>query len=450
MCNTRYEFIIIIVFRAFLPFVFFSVERRAKSKAQDGNMKKTKGIYNASYKRPKYIGTHLICELFGCKGDLNSERLAKKALVLAVEKVGARLLYVKTHKFSPQGLTAFALLAESHISFHTWPEYGLAALDIFTCSKKSEPKEGLKVFENIYMPAEVRLINTERGKGGGYLLEGDWHTDAIVPGIEYLVDDKIKLFIKIKKRIFHQKSKFQDIEVVDTFDFGRALILDGILQTTQKDEFIYHEMLVHPAMAVQKNPQRVLIIGGGDGGALREVLKYPTVKEAHLCEIDKMVVDVSKRFIPQISQGAFDNPKTKLHFEDGAKFVEKFTDYFDAVIVDSTDPLGPSKVLFSTKFYMKVFKALRPKGVLSLQGGVSSITEFKTLRKIVSRLRRIYRTVEVRRAYVNSYGSMTNFILAYKTKAEPTVSLNFRTRYYTPQIHKASKILPAYLEKEIK
>lgn len=412
-------------------------------------MNTTKGHIDVR-RRPKYIGTHLICELFDCKGDLNSERLAKKALVLAVKKLGAKLLYVKTHKFSPQGLTAFALLAESHISIHTWPEHNFMALDIFTCSKRMKPKEGLKVFKRLYKPSEVKVIDTERGANHRKILKGDWYSDKTVSRIEYL-STRLEGLIKIRKRLFKTNSKFQQIEVVDTYDLGRALILDGILQTTEKDEFIYHEMLVHPAMlATTGSPQNALIIGGGDGGSLREVLKYPSLQKIYLCEIDAKVVEVCKKFLGTINQGSFDHPKTQIIFEDGAEFIKKFSNFFDVVIVDSSDPFGPAEALFSEKFYRQAFRALKNNGVLSIQGGMSSPIETTTLKTIVTALKKIYPVIEIRLAYIPSYFGNMNFVLAAKKQPSRTWKfLPAKLRYHTPEINSASKVLPVYLRDKI-
>lgn len=416
-------------------------------------MNNTKGHTNVRG-RPKYIGTHLICEFFDCRGNLDSERLAKKALVLAVKKLGAQLLCVKTHKFSPRGLTAFALLAESHISIHTWPEHNFMALDIFTCSKRMKPKESLRVFRKLYKPGEVKVIDIKRGTNHGLILKGDWHADKAVPGVEYL-SDRVRGFIKIKKRIFETKSPFQQIEVVDTYNLGRALILDGILQTTEKDEFIYHETLVHPAMLTQTKPQNILIIGGGDGGSLREVLRYGGVERAYLCEIDAEVVDTCKKFLPNINRGVFNDSRAEIVFEDGAEFIKGFSNFFDAVIVDSSDPIGPATILFSEKFYESVSKALTKNGVFSIHAGMNSPLQTKTLHKAVTALKKIYPFVEVRTAYVPSYFGSMNFVLSAKhKKAISYFGPDFRRisqslKYYSPELHYSSRILPKFLKRVV-
>lgn len=434
-----------------------------KVSAENNAMKTTKG--KKDVRRSSHIGTHLICELFGCRGDLNSEKLAKKALVLGVRESGAHLLAIKIHKFSPQGLTAFALLQESHIAFHTWPEHTLVALDIFTCStrKKTNPYKVLKVFRQLYRPSAVLLDRLKRGEisrdpqKAHWIkeLSGDWHSDRALPGVEYLSRSVINL-VKIKKRILKTKSPFQEIEVADTYEFGRIVILDGVLQTTIQDEAIYHEMLVHPAMLSRdQRRSHVLIIGGGDGGSLREVLRYRGVQKVFLCEIDKKVVEICRKFLPKIHGGSFDDPRAEIIFDDGARFVEKFSNFFDVVIVDSTDPFGPSKPLFTEKFYRAVFGSLKKDGVLSLQGGMSSLLEYKTLKNIVQALKNIYPLVEVRRAYVPSYFGVMNFVVARKKRMRGNVKERFKklaitTRYYSPEIHESSKVLPPYLSRAIK
>jgi spermidine synthase len=162
------------------------------------------------------------------------------------------------------------------------------------------------------------------------------------------------------------KSKYQEILILDTEEFGRVLVLDGAVQTTERDEFMYHEMLVHPAMLKHPNPERVLIIGGGDGGSVREALKHPSVKEVHLCEIDEEVIIVSEKYLPTISEKLRD-PKVKIYIEDGNVFLEERENYYDVIIMDSSDPIGPAEVLFKEAFYNKVKNALRENGIMVAQ-----------------------------------------------------------------------------------
>ena len=177
----------------------------------------------------------------------------------------------------------------------------------------------------------------------------------------------VGLTLKIKRCLLSKRSRYQKIDVLETKEFGKMLLLDGLVMTSERDEFIYHEMLIHPAMHIHKNVQKVLIIGGGDGGAVREVIKYPSVKEVILCEIDEDVIEISKQYFPSISSGLHDS-RVKIVCEDGAKFLKKVrSKEFDIIFVDSTDPIGAAKALFSRDFYGLCLNTLDDNGLLVAQ-----------------------------------------------------------------------------------
>ena len=175
--------------------------------------------------------------------------------------------------------------------------------------------------------------------------------------------DYAKFSIKIKQQLESAKSEFQDIAVFDTYEFGRILVLDGLLMLTERDEFVYHEMITHVAMAVNPRIKDVLVIGAGDGGTVRELARYEHIERIDMVEIDKMVVDVCKKHIPQTAC-CFDDKRVNLYFEDGVKYVRRVVDEYDLIIVDSTDPFGPGEALFTKEFYGNCFKALKEDGIL--------------------------------------------------------------------------------------
>lgn len=266
----------------------------------------------------------------------------------------------------------------------------------------------------------------------------------------------LTLGYKIKKKLFSKKSPFQKIDICQTDRFGKMLFLDGITQTTEKDEFIYHEMIVHVPLLCHPNPKKVCIIGGGDGGALREVLRHP-VKEAHLVEIDKEVIKVSKKFLPTINQGFFKNQRAKIHIKDGIKFIKNSPNEFDALIIDSSDPIDPAKGLFSLKFYQDVFQALKKDGIFVAQSG-SSFLQQKELKKNFLNAQKVFPDTQVYLADIPTYyGGFYGFVLGSKKvnlgKIKPEQikkkcqKLKLKTKYYDPQIHFTSFILPNYLKK---
>jgi spermidine synthase len=261
--------------------------------------------------------------------------------------------------------------------------------------------------------------------------------------------------LKIKKKIYSGRSPYQKIEVFDTFSFGRILVLDGIFQTSEKDEFIYHEMLCHLPMFYCPNPKKVLIIGGGDGGALEEVLKHP-VEKVWMVEIDKKVIEVSKKYLPSISRGAFNSKKVEIIIGDGLEFIKKFKNFFDVIILDLSDPWGPARQLISLKFYNDVKKALREKGVIAVQSG-SITTQPKLVSTIYKRLKKIFPSVEVHRASVPLYGiGEYSFTLASRLNLKRINlvdlkrkfnKLRLKTNYYLPEIHLSSRTQPKFLRK---
>ena len=173
----------------------------------------------------------------------------------------------------------------------------------------------------------------------------------------------VKFSIQIDKQLHSEQTEFQRIDILESKEFGRMMVLDGYVMLTEKDEFIYHEMIVHVPMAVHPNAKRILIIGGGDGGAVRELVRYKNVESVDLVEIDERVVDISRRFLPQTACG-FDDPRIHLFFEDGLKFIRHCENEYDLIIVDSTDPFGPGEGLFTKEFYGNCYKALKEDGIM--------------------------------------------------------------------------------------
>lgn len=253
-----------------------------------------------------------------------------------------------------------------------------------------------------------------------------------------------------------KKSRYQDCRIYQTDRFGRILVLDGIVQTTEMDEYIYHEMLTHPLFLAHPKPKNILVIGGGDGGVLREALKH-RVKEIYLVEIDKTVIDISKKYLPSLSEGAFDNRRVKIIINDGAQFVRQTNKKFDVVIIDSSDPIGPAKSLFSKRFYHELFSVLKTDGMMICQSG-STILQPDELRENSRLLKQIFPFVAPQVAAVPTYiGGFFSFVMAskrvnlFKVPARKIKNkysrLHLKTKYYNPDIHFASTILPNNLRK---
>jgi len=262
----------------------------------------------------------------------------------------------------------------------------------------------------------------------------------------------------IEKKIYYGRSKFQKIEIFGTKDFGKILALDGLVQLSTKHEFIYHEMLVQPAMfyhlaAGRRRPERVLIIGGGDGGVLREIVKHKSVKEIFLVDLDKKVIEISKKYLPSVSKGAFRDKRLKIFNIDALNFIKRYNNFFDVIIDDLTDPTGPSLALWTSSFYKDISYALKENGIAAFQTAYFRERFAKKSRK---KIKKVFPFFKLHKAYVGcfpfdehtfSLGSKKiNFDkVSFKKIDEKFRRLNIETKYYSPKIHFTSQVPPKYL-----
>lgn len=260
---------------------------------------------------------------------------------------------------------------------------------------------------------------------------------------------------RIRKTLYApEDTGIQEMAVVETGQFGKMLILDGTVQTTIGDEFVYHEMIAHIPLFTHPNPKKVLVIGGGDGGTIREIMKHPSVEEAHLVEIDGSVVEVSKKFLPEISC-ELDNPKVKIIITDGIEYVKKMRGEYDVIIVDSPDPVGPAEGLFKSTFYQDIHDALKEDGLFVAQTE-SPFYHEELISRVTSSIKGIFPITKLYLASIPTYPSgLWSFTMGSK-KYNPleTGAENFQrkmeTRYYTPNIHQAVFALPKFVEDMVK
>jgi spermidine synthase len=261
---------------------------------------------------------------------------------------------------------------------------------------------------------------------------------------------------KIGRMLHEERSEHQHVMLFENAIMGRMLVLDGIVQTTEGDEFIYHEMLVHVPILAHGRARSVLIIGGGDGGALEEVFKHEHITAATLVDIDRSVIDLSQRFLGSICQGAFDDPRLDLVIADGCKFVAETERRYDIIIVDSPDPVGPGAALFTSEFYANCRRCLTPGGVLVTQNGVP-FTQSDELRDSLTALKPLFADARCYMTYVPSYigggmalGWASDDPALRQTPLETLQSrfaeAQLETRYYTPAMHRAAFALPRYVE----
>jgi spermidine synthase len=259
----------------------------------------------------------------------------------------------------------------------------------------------------------------------------------------------IRLGLQAMGTLHNEHTPFQHLAVVETHAYGRTLFLDGIIQTNETDEFVYHEMITHPALNTHGNPKQVLVIGGGDGGTIREIIKYPTVEKATLVEIDARVVENAREYLPTISC-ALDDPKVEVRIEDGIKHVQERKNTYDVICVDSTDPIGPAVGLFAKEFYQNIHDALTEDGIFVAQTESPWFNK-KLMRQVHDDISSIFPITRVLLAFIPTYpGGMWTFTMGSK-KNDPLEVIaskfpGYETKYYTPEIHKAAFVLPPFVQ----
>lgn len=258
---------------------------------------------------------------------------------------------------------------------------------------------------------------------------------------------------KIRETLVREQTEYQDLAIIDTHEFGRMLVLDGMVMTTIRDEFVYHEMVTHPALVTHPNPKQVLVVGGGDGGAIREVLKHPEVERAVLVDIDVKVIEHSRKYLPEIS-GALDHPKVEVVVGDGYMHIHNHKNTYDVIMVDSTEPVGPAVELFTRGFYQGIYDALKDDGIFVAQ---TDNPWFKAdlIRNVTRDVREIFPIVRVYVANVPTYPSgMWTFTMGSKTYDPLDVKESdipeLDTKYYSPRLHKAAFVLPKFVEDLVK
>ncbi len=260
--------------------------------------------------------------------------------------------------------------------------------------------------------------------------------------------------LELGKTLFDRKSAFQRVQVVETLEFGRMLLLDGCVMVTDRDEFVYHEMIVHPALLAHPAPERVLIIGGGDGGSVREALRHSAAREIHLVEIDGMVIDASRQFFPALA-GGLDDPRVRVSVADGFAHLDTSPGVYDVILVDSMDPVGEAAKLFTAPFFRKVSAALRPGGIAVFQSE-SPFYHADILRDLVLAMRRTFKHAAPYLAHIPTYPSgLWSFTFASDAVDPLTVTLREGgpalegLQYFHPALFPAAFVLPNYFRKKL-
>lgn len=277
-----------------------------------------------------------------------------------------------------------------------------------------------------------------------------WFTERHTPNV--------KFSIKVDRQLYSGNSEFQRIDVFASKEFGRFLTLDGYMMLTEKDEFIYHEMITHVPMAVHPDPNDILVIGAGDGGVIRELTRYNSVRSIDLVEIDELVVEVSKKFLPTTAC-RLDDERVHIHYEDGVKFIRSCENKYDVIIVDSTDPFGPGEGLFTKEFYGSCFKALREDGIMVNQHESPFYDEdAAAMQRSHKRIVESFPISRVYQAHIPTYPS-GHWLFGFASKKYHPVRdynatkwsmLGLETKYYNTQLHCGAFALPNYVEEMLR
>ena len=419
------------------------------------------------------LGRHILVELFGCNPKLlNDVVYIEKSMEEAARTANATLINSTFHHFSPYGVSGVVVIEESHFAIHTWPEYQFASVDLFTCGESVDPwlsfdflrksleadhqsatemrRGELSMLEKIEYQVEPQRDQKSSGNRVPRRSRDIWFTER---------NDNLALSLRhAGDKLFEVQSDLQKVEVFQTFAYGNMLVLDGMVMCTEKDEYVYHEMIGHIPMLSHPNPQNVLVIGGGDGGTVRELVKHPELNSVDLIEIDPTVIEACRLHLPQVAQ-ALDHPKVNIKIQDGIKFVENSAgECYDVVIVDSTDPVGPGEGLFTAEFYKQVYRILKNDGLMITQSE-SPRFNAPVFVEIFACYQEIFGSESVHPflAFIPTYPSgMWSFSYCAKGSIHPVRDLNEsrlqkivtenQLSYYNSEIHRSAFALPNFVK----
>jgi spermidine synthase len=431
------------------------------------------------------LGRHILVEFFDCSAEImNDVIIIEQSMVNAAREAQATVINSTFHHFSPYGVSGVVVIQESHLAIHTWPEFRYAAVDIFTCGTEVNPWIAYDFLKKAFQAQHGSAMEINRGQkdllqrvdvdflqkhrssielyqeqmvnGEGEKIEPQFKRDV------WFTDKDENRALSIRHTgdvLYRQKSPFQLVQVLDSYAYGKTLTIDGMIMCTEKDEFVYHEMISHVPMLTHPGVKKALVIGGGDGGTVRELVKHESLEQVVMVEIDEKVVEASKLHLPTLSC-AFGHPKLDLRIDDGIKYIHECPDEtFDLIIIDGSDPEGPAEGLFSEEFYQHVHRCLRPGGLLTLQSEGPHFSS-KAFVELHQCLERVFGedSVHCYLAFIPTYPTgMWSFNYACKDGSiHPLRSLDevranafsaqHQLRYYTADVHKGAFALPPFVQ----
>lgn len=411
-------------------------------------------------------GLHLTADLYGCRcaPDLMVDQTTIAQLCRhETEAAGLTLVDDRWVKFpdwqgQPGGVTGVVLLAESHLAVHTWPETGNVTLDVYVCNfsgdNSAKAEQLLESVLQAFAPGRVVRNTLQRGDispdapAARPATEEGWVVEKNTPAAAFSYRATV---------VSRQQTPYQLLEVLETPSFGRVLRLDGRFMTSEKEEFFYHEALVHPAAMAHEAPRRCLIIGGGDGGAAEELLKHPCVQEVVIAELDADVIAVAREQFQAVNRGALDDPRVHIAIGDGMAHVDRSPGQFDLILLDLTDPDTPASALYSQQAMERMRQALAPGGALVLHLG-SPVFHAARVRDLLARLRAVFRHVNPYGLYIPLYGAYWGMAVASDSLAPSRMEAAEVQRriaaraithlqHYNARVHGALFALPNYYQK---
>ncbi|PVY42427.1 polyamine aminopropyltransferase [Pontibacter virosus] len=419
------------------------------------------------------LGRHILVEFYDCSPELMNDVIhIENSMVAAAETAGATVINSTFHHFSPYGVSGVVVIQESHLAIHTWPEYGYAAVDLFTCGDSVDPWVSYTYLKEAFESGHGSSMELRRGQLS-LLKRNDFNLETLRDASAKTIeadgsitrdvwfterDENIALSLKhTGNQLYKKDSEYQRVEIYETLAYGNMLTLDGMVMCTQKDEYVYHEMITHVPMFSNRAAKRALVIGGGDGGTVRELLRHEQLEEVTLVEIDELVIEACKLHLPETAV-AFDNPRLNLLVEDGIKYIKECADeHYDLIIVDSADPVGPGEGLFTAAFYKEVYRCLTKDGVMITQSesprfnSAVFVEIYDTYKKIFGQDK-----VHCYLAAIPTYPTGTwSFSYSAKGSASPlqfdkeaaaAFSRKEGLKYYNEAVHMAAFALPNFVK----
>ncbi len=403
-------------------------------------------------------GLHLTADLYDCSCDpalmTDADRLAQLCSSLTVAagltEVAQRWHVFPEYEGQPGGVTGTLLLAESHLAVHTWPERSAVTLDVYVCNftddNSGKARDLIGGLQQAFKPGRSQRQQLQRGGE----VTGTSETELVLEPI----NDQSVYGFRFDRRLLSTRTPYQRLELLESRQLGRTLRLDGRFMTSEADEFFYHEALVHPAAIAHPSPERVLILGGGDGGAAEEVLKHPSVQRITLVDLDPSVIEIARRELAAIHRGSLDDERVQVLCEDGDAFVRNTDELFDLVLLDLTDPETPAGPMYTQDFMESVKRVLAPGGAVVLHLG-APFYEREQVRGLLASLKKTFRMVSPYGVHIPLYGAYWGLAVASDdleppATSAPEVAARLHQRgvgdlqYYNPQVHGALFALPTF------